>query len=126
MLAITEQEISEIRRFILQLNADQKNVVIVEGKKDSAALKKVGYSGKILEFHKFGGMAKFADSVAKYEKIIILFDRDKKGRHLTCRAAKLLERRTKIDLSYKRKLAEISRGRIRFIEQLACYEPCLA
>ena len=122
---VTEQEVSEIKKFILQLNVNEKNVVIVEGKRDSAALKKIGYSGKVLEFHKFGGMIKFVDSVAKYEKIIILFDGDKKGRHLTGKAIQLLERRTKIDLSYKRKLREISRGKIKFIEQLVCYEPYL-
>ena len=124
-MLVTEQEISEIKKFIFQLNANEKNVVIVEGKRDSAALKRVGYSGKVLEFHKFGGMVRFVDSVAKYEKIIILFDGDKKGRHLTGKAIQLLERRTKVDLSYKRKLREISRGKIKFIEQLICYEPFL-
>ncbi len=122
---VTEQEISEIKKFILQLNVNEKNVVVVEGKRDSDALKKIGYSGKVLEFHKFGGMIKFVDSVAKYQKIIILFDGDKKGRYLTGKAIQLLERRTKIDLSYKRKLREISRGKIKFIEQLVCYEPYL-
>ena len=124
-MLVTEQEISEIKKFILQLNVNEKNVVVVEGKRDSAALKKIGYSGKVLEFHKFGGMIKFVDSVAKYEKIIILFDGDKKGRYLTGKAIQLLERRTKIDLSYKRKLREVSRGKIKFIEQLVCYEPYL-
>lgn len=70
-------------------------------------------------------MIKFVDSVAKYEKTIILFDGDKKGRHLTGKTIQLLERRTKIDLSYKRKLREVSRGKIKFIEQLVCYEPYL-
>ncbi|WP_299292999.1 toprim domain-containing protein [Nitrosopumilus sp.] len=124
-MLVTEQEISEIKKFILQLNVNEKNVVVVEGKRDSDALKKIGYSGKVLEFHKFGGMIKFVDSVAKYQKIIILFDGDKKGRYLTGKAIQLLERRTKIDLSYKRKLREISRGKIKFIEQLVCYEPYL-
>jgi len=122
---VTEQEISDMKKFILQLNVNEKNVVVVEGKRDSVALKKIGYSGKVLEFHKFGGMIKFVDSVSKYEKIIILFDADKKGRHLTGKAIQLLERRTKVDLSYKRKLREISRGKIKFIEQLVCYEPYL-
>lgn len=98
------------------------SVVVVEGKRDSSALKKLGYSGKILEFHKFGGMIKFSDSIAKYQKIIILFDRDKKGRYLTGKTVQLLQRRTKVDLSFKRKLREITKGKIMFIEQLVCYE----
>jgi 5S rRNA maturation endonuclease (ribonuclease M5) len=102
------------------------SVVVVEGKRDSIALKKLGYTGKVLEFHRFGGMIDFADSVAKYKNLILLFDRDKKGRRLTGKTIKLLQRRTKLDLSYKRKLREITKGKIMFIEQLVCYESYLA
>ena len=77
-MIITEQEIIELKNFILQLNTMSNSVVIVEGKRDSIALKKLGFSGKVLEFHKFGGMINFTDSVSKYERLIILFDRDKK------------------------------------------------
>ncbi len=124
-MVISEQEISEIKNFVVQLNSAEDSVIVVEGKRDSAALKKLGCSGKILEFHKFGGMIKFADSVAKYKRIIILFDRDKKGRHLTDKTIQLLQRRTRVDLSFKRKLREITKGKIIFIEQLVCYESYL-
>ena len=103
----------------------KKSVVIVEGKKDSIALRKIGCSGKILEFHKFGGMINFADSVAKYERLIILFDRDKKGRTLTGKTIRLLQRRTRIDLSFKKRLRVITKGKIMFVEQLICYESYL-
>jgi 5S rRNA maturation endonuclease (ribonuclease M5) len=123
---VTEQEIIELKNFIFQLNSMKDSVVVVEGKRDSIALKKLGYSGKILEFHKFGGMIDFTDSVAKYKNLIILFDRDKKGRTLTGKTIQLLQRRTKVDLSFKRKLREITKGKIMFIEQLVCYESYLA
>jgi len=123
---VTEQEIIELKNFIFQLNTMENSVVVVEGKRDSIALKKLGYSGKILEFHKFGGMIDFTDSVAKYKNLIILFDRDKKGRTLTGKTIQLLQRRTKVDLSFKRKLREITKGKIMFIEQLVCYESYLA
>jgi len=123
---VTEQEISELKNFIFQLNSMKDSVVVVEGKRDSIALKKLGYSGKVLEFHRFGGMVNFTDSVAKYKNLILLFDRDKKGRRLTGKTIKLLQRRTKLDLSYKRKLREITKGKIMFIEQLVCYESYLA
>jgi len=122
---VTEQEIIELKNFIFQLNSMKDSVVVVEGKRDSIALKKLGYSGKILEFHKFGGMIDFTDSVAKYKNLIILFDRDKKGRTLTGKTIQLLQRRTKVDLSFKRKLREITKGKIMFIEQLVCYESYL-
>ena len=125
-MLVTEQEIAELKKFVFQLNTLKGSAVVVEGKRDSTALKKLGYSGKVLEFHRFGGMVNFTDFASKYEKIIILFDRDKKGRYFTGKTIHLLQRRTKVDLSYKRKLRSITKGKIMFIEQLVCYEPFLA
>ena len=117
-----ENEIAEIKKFIGLLNSEKDGVVIVEGKRDSAALIKLGYSGKILEFHRFNGMVKFADSAAKYSRLILLLDGDRKGKYLTKKIIELLEHRTKIDLLFKKKLVSITKGKIRFIEQLVCYE----
>lgn len=124
-MLVTEQEIHEIKKFILQLNSIQGSIVVVEGKRDASALKRLGFSGELIEFHKFGGIVNFADHVARYEKLIILFDRDRKGRYLTGKTIQLLQRRTKIDLSFKRKLASITKGKIKFTEQLICYESYL-
>ena len=117
-----ETEIAEIKNFIDSLNSQRNCAVVVEGKRDSAALVKLGYSGKILEFHRFNGMIKFADSAAKYPRLILLLDGDRKGRYLTKKIIELLEHRTKIDLLFKKKLVSITKGKIRFIEQLVCYE----
>ena len=117
-----ETEIAEIRKFMDSLNSQTNCVVVVEGKRDAAALVKLGYSGKILEFHRFNGMIKFADSAAKYRKLILLLDGDRKGKYLTKKIIDLLEHRTKIDLLFKKKLVSITKGKIRFIEQLICYE----
>ena len=117
-----ENEIAEIKKFIDLLNSEKDGLVIVEGKRDSAALVKLGYSGKILEFHRFNGMIKFADSAAKYSRLILLLDGDRKGKYLTKKIIELLEHRTKIDLLFKKKLVSITKGKIRFIEQLVCYE----
>lgn len=125
-MLVTEQQIDQLRDFIIQLNYMKNSVVIVEGKRDESALQTLGFSGKILQFHMFGGMVNFADSVARYKNVIILFDRDKKGRHLTGKAIRLLARRTKVDLSFRRKLRAITRGQVMFTEQLGRYEPYLA
>jgi len=117
-----ETEIAEIKKFMDSLNSQKNCVVVVEGKRDAAALVKLGYSGKILEFHKFNGMIKFADSAAKYSRLILLLDGDRKGKYLTKKIIDLLEHRTKIDLLFKKKLVSITKGKIRFIEQLVCYE----
>ena len=65
-----ENEIVEIKKFIDLLNSEKDSVVIVEGKRDSAALIKLGYSGKILEFHRFDGMIKFTDFAASSVMIL--------------------------------------------------------
>ena len=117
-----ENEIAEIKKFMDSLNSQKNCAVVVEGKRDSAALVKLGYSGKILEFHRFNGMVKFADSAARYRKLILLLDGDRKGKYLTKKIIELLEHRTKIDLLFKKKLVSITKGKIRFIEQLVCYE----
>jgi 5S rRNA maturation endonuclease (ribonuclease M5) len=124
-MLVSEQEILELRDFIFELNSIKDSAVVVEGKRDSSALRKLGYQGKILEFHRFGGMINFADSVANYQRLIILFDRDRKGRTLTGKTMQLLQRRTKVDLSFKRKLRIITKGKIMFIEQLVSYESFL-
>lgn len=125
-MLVSEQEIFELKKFVFELNSIENGAVVVEGKRDSNALKKLGFTGKVLEFHRFAGMVDFADSVVKHERLIILFDRDKKGRILTGKAIQLLQRRTKVDLSFKRKLCTITKGKIMFIEQLRSYESFLA
>lgn len=119
------EEIEDIRNFISALNLQTNSVVVVEGKRDSAALKKIGYSGTVLEFHRFGGLVKFTDSVAQYQNVIMLLDGDRKGRYLTGKIIAQLQRRTRIDLSFKKKLVSITKGKIRFTEQLICYESYL-
>jgi len=121
-MEFSEKEIDDIKKFIKHLNSKNESVVVVEGKRDSIALRKLGFSGKILEFHSFKGIVKFSDSVAKYKSIILLLDGDRKGRYLTKRIIEQLEHRTKIDLTFKKKLVSITKGKIRFIEQLVCYE----
>ena len=125
-MLITEQEIVELKKFIFELNSIKNSVVVVEGKRDAAALERIGYEGEILRLHNFQGMVEFTDFASKYESLIVLFDRDRKGRYFTRKTIQLLERRTKIDTSYKRKLQRLTKGKIMFIEQLICYESFLA
>jgi 5S rRNA maturation endonuclease (ribonuclease M5) len=123
-MKISEQEIEDLKNFVTSLNSKIDSTVIVEGKRDSAALKSIGVSRKILEFHRFGGLNKFVDSVSD-SKLIILLDGDRKGRYLTAKIIQQLERRTRIDLSYKKKLVSITKGKIRCIEDLSSYESFL-
>jgi 5S rRNA maturation endonuclease (ribonuclease M5) len=119
---ISYAEISEIRNFIVALNSARESKVVVEGKRDSAALQSLGYAEKTLEFHRFGGITRFADSASRHKNLIILLDFDRKGKYLTRRIIEQLGRRTRVDLSYKKKLAQITNGRLRTIEELSRYE----
>ena len=122
MMQNLESEVIELKKFIAQINSSEKSVIIVEGKNDLEALRKIGVLGRIIEFHKFHSMNEFADKIVKYKEVILLFDWDHKGRYLTRRVIKLLERRTKINLTEKKKLHKITRGKIKFVEQLVNYE----
>ena len=124
-MKVSEQEIQDLKNFIGLLNSKSDSAVIVEGKRDSEALKKLGFSGRVLEFHKFRGLRKFVDLVSEYNSLIILLDRDRKGRYLTTKIVEQLERRVKIDLSFKKKLVSITKGKVRFIEELDCYKSFL-
>jgi DNA primase len=44
-MLVTEQEIAELKNFVSNLNSMKKSVIIVEGKRDTAALRKIGFSG---------------------------------------------------------------------------------
>ncbi len=118
---VTESEIIKLQNFIDLLNSKKDSIVVVEGKRDASALKKLGYCGKICEFHSFKGLTRFIDSMLFYKNLIVLFDGDKKGKYLTSKIISQLEHRIRIDLSFKRKLVSITKGKIRHIEDLSTY-----
>ncbi|MDH2907056.1 MAG: topoisomerase [Candidatus Nitrosotalea sp.] len=115
-------EIYRIQGFVKSLNSAHHSIVVVEGKRDEEALKKLGFSGKICQFHSFKGIIKFADSMPKYKSLILLLDSDQKGRYLTKRIISQLQHRMTIDLSYRKQLTIITKGRIKNVEDLSVYE----
>ncbi|MEM3144199.1 MAG: hypothetical protein QXW91_06225, partial [Candidatus Nitrosotenuis sp.] len=120
-VAVPPEEILAIKGLISDLNSEQNSAIVVEGKRDAHALKSLGLCKEVLEFHKFCGLTNFSDSVFRHETVILLFDSDRKGRYLTKRVIGQLEHRTKINLSYKKRITRITQGRIKSIEDLACY-----
>jgi 5S rRNA maturation endonuclease (ribonuclease M5) len=73
-----------LREVLALLKETNKDVpVLVEGKKDAAALKSLGFGGEIITFHRGMDIYDFSEEVAeKYEKIILLMDWDAHGEHL--------------------------------------------
>ena len=124
MKELSEDIIQEVFLFIKNLNfdAENKSLVVVEGKRDKVALRSLGFRGKILMLCHRGGMKNLVENTELYRKMVLLLDLDREGRALTGRAAKLLLGRTRVDLSYRRELGAITKGRIRHIEELGKFK----
>ena len=116
-----ESEVSEIYALIRSLNAKKDSIVVVEGRNDEDALKGLGFSGMICRFHNFKGLARFADYVSGYRRLILLLDSDRKGSYLTKRILSQVQHRVTVDLTYRRKLTAITKGKVRHIEDLSRY-----
>lgn len=116
-----ESEIHQVQNFVTLLNSKKNSIVVVEGRKDEVALKKLGFSGRICQFHSFKGLIRFVDSMPRYKNLILLMDWDRKGSYLTRRIISQLQHRMTIDLSFKRKLAIITKGKVRHVEDLDRY-----
>jgi 5S rRNA maturation endonuclease (ribonuclease M5) len=113
----------KVREFIESLNNECKAgaIVIVEGRKDEIALREIGFKGEILVYNNFKGIINFVDYVSrKGRKVILLLDRDRKGRSLTSKILKKLEILCPHDsLYYKKKFVKITHGKIMCIENLS-------
>lgn len=120
-LNLKDSEIQDIQNFILSLESKTNSIVVVEGKRDEEALKTLGYSGSICQFHSFKGLTRFVDSMSRYSTLILLLDLDRKGSYLTKRIISQLNHRMRIDLSFRRRLVAITKGKVRHIENLALY-----
>jgi 5S rRNA maturation endonuclease (ribonuclease M5) len=110
-----------VRDFVKSLSSEHHSIIVVEGKRDEDALKKLGFAGKICQFHSFKGLVKFADNMPRHKNLILLLDSDKKGRYLTKRIIAQLQHRMTVDLSYRKQLTIITKGKIRNVEDLSMY-----
>ncbi len=110
---------------MLNEESEKGSVIVVEGRRDAEALSRVGFTGNPAVFHHFKGIADFVenhDSIGK--KIILLLDMDRTGRYLTSRLlSQLQSSRHCVNLSYKRTLARITNGKVRYVEDLIIYAP---
>jgi 5S rRNA maturation endonuclease (ribonuclease M5) len=80
-----EQERAERLRQVLEAlyEVNKRFPVIVEGKRDSMALKKLGLAGEIIILHSGKGLYEFCEDIAgRFSKVVILLDWDNKGESL--------------------------------------------
>lgn len=123
MIYEREEIALKLREFIESLNNECKAgaIVIVEGRKDEIALREIGFNGEILVYNNFKGIINFVDHLSrKGRKVILLLDRDRKGRSLTSKILKKLDILCPHDsLNYKKKFVKITHGKIMCIENLS-------
>jgi 5S rRNA maturation endonuclease (ribonuclease M5) len=108
--------------FTRKLNDECKDgaLVVVEGRRDAKALESIGFKGELFLLCHNESLVKLASKAEGYKKIILLLDLDKKGKVLTKKAAMILqEKKSKIDLFFRRELSKVSKGRIKHIEELS-------
>lgn len=75
---------SRLREVLEALYEINKKVpVIVEGKRDSVALRKLGLMGEIITLHRGVSLYDFCEEISEsYKKVVILLDWDDKGESL--------------------------------------------
>jgi 5S rRNA maturation endonuclease (ribonuclease M5) len=81
--------------------------VVVEGLSDAAALRSLGVEGEILVYNTGRSMPAFADAMRERPRLIVLFDWDRKGGHLTRLLREQLGQH-KLDLRFRKEFAQVS------------------
>ncbi len=124
MIAAKERRFDEyaefLNTFVRQLNqlADDGWAVLVEGKRDEAAMRGLGYAGVLATVSSVSRQG--AGAVAPAKKVVILTDLDREGRFLAAKYIKLLSHEgIRTSLAERRRLRVASRGAFRHIENLS-------
>lgn len=81
----TDIERAERLRVVLQslYEVNKRVPIVVEGRKDVKALRKVGLIGEIITLHGGKGIYEFAEDIAeRYHRVLLLMDWDAKGDQL--------------------------------------------
>ncbi|MFH1101375.1 MAG: toprim domain-containing protein [Methanobacteriota archaeon] len=116
-----ETTLEELEQTIDDLQEENKTVpIIVEGKKDVNALRKLGITGKIIPLNTGASLSSFCDQIAQhYHQVILLTDWDRKGGHLFSLIKKHLKGRTHCIVRYREVFA--TRSMIRTLEGLPAW-----
>ncbi len=109
--------------FIRELNDLSRDgaVVLVEGKRDAAALVELGYAGEIVTS---STLTSTSPTIRRANLIVILTDLDTEGRRLAARYIRLFSRmEVRTTLAARRRLSRASRGKFLHVENLIRFAP---
>jgi len=117
---------SFLRDLAKELNdlSEEGAAVLVEGKRDDAALRGLGYSGPVFTISILTSNAAAREELRKaVSKMVILTDLDSEGRRLAARCIRFLAQEgIPASLSQRRRLSKASRGVFLHIENLRRFE----
>jgi 5S rRNA maturation endonuclease (ribonuclease M5) len=112
------EKIEKVLHRIL-VESDSGTVVIVEGRKDQEALRRLGLTGPILSFKNSGRVLNDFLSQICAKKVILLTDFDREGTDLSARMAKeLAQLRIKTDDVVRRQLGSLVKQDVKTVEGL--------
>ena len=117
-----EKHLEDVEKILEKLKLlNMECAVIVEGKKDEDALRKLCLKGVIIRI--IGSIPAMCEDISKeYKKVIILTDWDKKGGDLCKRLKKYLNANSiKYDDRIRAELTEMCKKEIKDVESLATY-----
>ena len=124
MINIDQNEVCQVQNFVNRLNEESNYgaIVVVEGKRDVNGLASLGFRGNIITINSFRGINRLVESLEKETKVILMLDMDRKGKYLTHKILTLLQRNGKsVDIFQKKILSEITKGKVRHIEEIIVY-----
>lgn len=97
--------------------ANRRAPAIVEGMRDAAALRELGFDGEIIVYNQEpGGVLDLADRLRTRPLVIVLFDWDRKGGQLTKTLRQNLAGSVKVEWEGRKELAIVST--VRCVEDL--------
>ena len=103
-----KKSIEDLEKIIYDLGEENMSIpIIVEGKKDIVALRKLDINGSIISVNAGVPLIDFCDKIAKeHSDIIILTDWDRKGGYLCRKIKKNLEGRVNCNTKYRELFAK--------------------
>ncbi len=113
-----EKSLEDLEKALFELREENKTIpIIVEGKKDILALRKLDVTGEIIRFNQGMSIPDFCDMISqKYKSIILLTDWDRKGGFLCSTIKKNLGGLVNCNTRYREIFAQ--RSMIRTLEGL--------
>jgi len=122
-----EERLSQLQDWIAEISSLNRNIpIIVEGKRDTLCLRKLGLKGKILQTHTGDSLYGFCEKINRsFSEVIVLTDWDERGNQIFYRLKEQLGGSALYFLYLREKLIQICGTEIQGVEELCHLLPRL-